>query len=291
MYFRRITKCVEKKSLQVLPFSISSLNMHLDDPNQINIPIHIFRLLFPIRPTFNNRNVVATAFTFSSYKPTERNAIALKSNENDYLRSVLSKYRGCVLVGTKIDVRQFLSSTTEQTSDECVWKQYLQDDLVQKLSKIARQGFTSHPKAVSQLERKCFLEYKLWPIEKQLYVLDLWNHVPQSNKNESMWLLRNELLERFPDLSQDQTLQTMYYVTRLPKRIPEKQQKIIEARFLNDFDSMTFDAVSIWCLALFKSGAQIKSTELIQKIYRRLLENRLKNFHEIGLCSVLKVQG
>lgn len=263
--------------------------MHLDDPNQINIPIHIFRLLFPIRPTFNNRNAVATAFTFST-KPLK----PPKTTEKDYLRSVLSKYRGCVLfkTKTKIDVRSFLSSTPEETSDESVWKQFQHDELVQKLSKIAQPGFTSLPKAVLQIERKCALEYKLWPIEKQLYVLDLWHHVPKSNKNEPIRLLQNELLERLHDLSQDQALQTMYYVTRLSKYpIPEKQQKMIEARFLNDFDSMTFDAVSIWCLALFKSEAQIKSTELIQKIYRRLLENSLKKFHEIALCSVLKVQG
>lgn len=288
MFLRRITKCVKKYPKQVLHSSISSsFSIHLYYSNEINIPIRFHRSIFLILRTFNNGTVGAS--TFSTYKSTKFNTSALKCSEKDHMRKVLTKYPGCLLFQPKINARNFLSSTPAHTTTDTARKLFLKDKVVQKLSDMARIGFTSNPKVVSQMERQCSQEYKQWRIEKQLYVLELWHHVNGSMKTKCIWLLRDELLERFPDLPQDQALQLMYYLTRLIKPIPETQQTIIENRFLNDFGSMPFDAVSIWSLALFKNGAEIKNKDLLQKIFRRLLESNLKKFHEIELSSVLKV--
>lgn len=246
---------------------------------------------------FKNRNIVTGFSTVLSYKPTELNAATLKTNEKDYLRSVLSKHMGCILYKPleKFNARDLIKppqkiTLTDNASKGSPMKHLFNDGFVQKLSALARTGVTPNPNVVNQLERQCFQEYKFWPIEKQIYILELWHHVPESIQIKFIWTARNELLKRFSELSCDHALQTLYYVTWLRGPMTGMQFKTLEKRFSEEINTMTLDAMSIWCLALFRNDQTVKNRQLIEKIYSKLLKSDLDKFHEIGLNSVLKVR-
>lgn len=263
----------------------------------MKVPIQFCRPLFSLRRIFRSGNAVASYFTVPSYRSTELNTVSLKSNEKNYLRSVLSKCRGCILYEPieKLNVRDLitLSPQTPAAADatpDASTKHLFEDELVQNLSNSARIGFTLDPNVVSRLESQCFREYKTWSIEKQLLVLELWHHVPESIQIKFIWSARNELLARIRDLSHDHALQTLYYVTWLRQRMPGTQQQMLQTRFVKEINSMTLEAMSVWCLAMFRNQAAITSRKLIEEIYAKLLQNDLKKFHDIGLASVLKVR-
>lgn len=239
------------------------------------------------------RNQRAAVSSFGA--PSDKlNAISLKNNETNYLRSVLAKCDGCILFEpvNKLNIRSFLLpsenaiSTTKVTSKTKLFE----DELIQKLTILARPGITPDPSEVSQLERQCLKEYESWPDDKQLLVLDMWHHIPEGFHIKFIWSARNRLLNRIRDLSSDHALQTLYYAIWLRQRMSATQQKSLQNRFMEEIDSMTLEMMSVWCLAMFRNQATISSRKLIEEIYSKLLQNDLKKFHEIGLASVLKVR-
>lgn len=262
----------------------------------MRVPIHFRSLLFTNLRINKSKNVIATHFTAPSYKPAELNVVSLKSNEKNYLRGVLSNCRECILYEPvkTFNVRELIvskdttaeSATSPKNSSR---KELFESDFIRKLINLARPGVSPDPNVVSQLETRCFKEYKWWSVEKQLLVLDLWHHVPESIQIKFIWSARNELLHQFSNLSHDHALQTLYYLTWLRGRMPGTQQKILQNRFMKEISSMTLEAMSVWCVAMYRNHAFITNRKLIEEIYAKLLENDLKKFHDVGLGSVLKV--
>lgn len=246
--------------------------------------------------TIKNHRTAASYLLTPSYELSDLNARSVKSTERDYLRSILAKCGGCILhePAKNFGIRELiLSSGTSPTSDAGTHHtpsgNLYDDDLMNRLSVLARNDTTPDRKRVSQLEKQCVKEYKLWPVEKQLLVLDMWLHVPSAHLTRFAWLIRNDLLSRVGSLSRDHALQTVYYASRLPNRMDETHKKIVETRFEEGIIPMTLEAMSVWCLAMFRNQAPFTSQKLINEIFSKLLKYNLKGFHRVGLCSVLKV--
>lgn len=247
------------------------------------------RVVFLNRHIFSNQNRLASSFTVPSYTSSKLNTTAIKTNEKDYVRSVLSKCSECILYEStkKMDVCSLIGLTVMRNA---LPKSILDDESIRKLRNLARKGIIPDPNAVSQLEQQCSKEYKSWTTEKQLFVLELWYYVPESININFIWLARDELLRRFDSLSQDHTLQTLYYLTWLHRRMPYNHKKMIQDRFMKEINSMPLDHMSIWCMAMSRNLAYITSNKLLEDIYSKLLRNDLQKFNDIGLCAVLKVR-
>lgn len=140
------------------------------------------------------------------------------------------------------------------------------------------------------LNDACIREYRQWETEKLLFVLDIWDFIPDNKSVEFVKIAQNELIQRMPSLSSGLKTQTMYYLSALPKPMKDEKWALIEKLFEADIEHMSLDAISVWCLAFFKSCLPIRSTAVMLKIYERLLnDDDLKTIDEIGLVNILKV--
>lgn len=259
----------------------------------MKVPVAFCKLLVQNPRIFFHKNVGVAYSTARPYKPAELNAVSLKSNEKNYFRGVLLKCSECILYepSRKLDVRDVITPKGGSVSKRPLPKHLLTDELVRKLANIARLGITPDPNVVKLLDRQCLNEYKTWPIEKRLFVLDLWHHVPETKQSNYLWAARGDLLGKIHCQSPDQALQTLYYVWWLRSRITKNQQNVLEKRFMHLIDSMTLETMSVWCLSMFRNDAHIKNRDLIEAIFAKLLENELEKFNDVGLGSVLKVRG
>lgn len=119
--------------------------------------------------------------------------------------------------------------------------------------------------------------------------MELWHHIPGMSQLKFMSAVVNDLLGRIPDLSDDQALQIVYYVSQRHLRLPEIHQTILQDQFSERIDKMSLEVTSIWSLAFFKNDKPITNKKLLEEIYSKLLQNNLTKLHEIGLSALLKV--
>lgn len=210
------------------------------------------------------------------------------THEQSYMRKVLKKTPGCVL----FDPNNHLKLLTDQQM------RFTNDKLILNLTSIVRsqsrlKNFTQSSVAKSKLNDlnvEYLKQYVSWPVEKQLFALDAWHFVRAAHvfKYEFFRAMIEHFLNEFNRLPHGPALQIMYYVAWTKRRFSETERKNVIDRFEKIVEKLELDALSIYCLALIKSGAEIRNVNLVSSMYRNLLQNDFRKFDDIAITGILK---
>lgn len=245
-----------------------------------------------------NRRVKMIASHYSIYKPSKVNAVSMIANERNYVREILAKHCKCIEYEpppSKIKIKNLISFAEDKdaiqsaTSNSQLQSYFSRDEMIRQLAFFTRSGLSLDPAAVEKLEIHCLRQYAKWPIDKQLFVLDLWFHMPESIQRDIVWRIRDNLLQKIDSLSCVQRIQLLFYVYVWRRLNDNKQRQSLEIQFEKYIDTMTLEVMSVWCLTLFRNKVDIQSSQLIDGIYEKLLASDLKQLDDIGLNAILKV--
>lgn len=212
----------------------------------------------------------------------------VSSNEQKYMRSVLQKTNGCVLF-----------DSTNEWSKQLIGQQPIQienNQIVLRLISIADKIKKYHPtdytlinrELLMPIDKQCIEKYQQWPIDTQLYALDIWHSINGAKKFPFFEILLGNFLTKFTELKMGPALQILYYIAWSKRRFRSNEESMVIEQFESHINRLKLDEVSIYCLALIKSGAHVESQNLIKSLYDCLLKNDLKKFDDIGVTAVVK---
>lgn len=224
-----------------------------------------------------------TVSIFRSYSFTSNEQITY--NEQNYMRKVLSRTDGCVLFDPTKHFR-FLVSPKEFSE-----KNPLMFELISTVTKVNthhRFDVEYSQKLLTPLNDQCLEKYKGWPIGEQLFALDVWHFVNGVRDFSFFDAVLTNFLNELHGLEKGPALQTMYYVARSKRQLQPNEEALATEKLEKVIKHLTLDEISIYCLALVKSGSNVNSISLIKSLYDCLMTNDLQHYDDIGVTGVIK---
>lgn len=252
----------------------------------------------------NNFLRVNTGFS-SSYKNRFWRCYSFTQHENkieykqqNYMRSVLEKTKGCVLYKPSKLLESIISPKVSNERNKIVSNL---EAAVKKMQLYKRFNDMSYNKKVfSPLNDQCLDDFKNWPINEQLYALDVWHFVKNVNQFSCFNKMLTEFIRQLNELSNSHALQTMYYVVQTKQLLNPTEENIV----MNKIDKLekneaTFNQISIYCLALFLNDVNNRSHEkndiyhenklnLVNSLYSLLMKIDLRNTEDVGFSNIIK---
>lgn len=220
-----------------------------------------------------------------SLKQISRNINFLSKEERtadtkNYMRKILMKTDGCILFNPS---RESILRTDYKIEDKSIANLA---SIIIKLGNLRNAAL--HKKVLAPINDYCVQNYKTWPIDKQLFTLDVWDFARDVKENEFFNQMLYEFLNKFSTLSNGPALQVMYYVARTKKQLNANEISKIEEKLKRISDQLTLDELSIYCTAFIMSQTKIENTNLIKSFYKYLLQNDLSKFDDIAVTGILK---
>lgn len=214
----------------------------------------------------------------------------LSSNEQKYMRSVLERTSGCVLYdSTNVWIRQVIGKqpVTIIEDNEIVSK------LISTVNKIKKYNPINYAlmnrELLKPINDECLEKYNGWPINTQLYALDILYSINRAKEIPFFEILLSSFLTRFTELKTGPALQVMYYVacSKRQFRSNEESHRVIK-QLETCINELQLDEVAIYCLAFIKSETHVESLNLIKSLYNCLLDRDLREYDDIGVTAVVK---
>lgn len=206
-------------------------------------------------------------------------------NEQNYMRKVLKKTDGCVLFDPTKHFKYLVSPKEFNEKNQTILKLI---SAVTKVNAHHRFDMEFKQKLLAPLNDQCLENYKRWPIKEQLFALDVW-HFANGVRNFPFFdTVLTDFLNEFHGLENGPALQTMYYVARTKRQLQPNEEAMVTKKLENIIENLTLDEISIYCLALVKSGCNVNSLSLIKSLYDCLMTNDLRHYDDIGVTGVIK---
>lgn len=206
-------------------------------------------------------------------------------NEQNYMRKILQKTSGCILFDPTKSLTYLISPKEFNGKNKTIL------DLVSTVIKINnhhRSDLEYSQKLLDPVNDRCLENYKGWPQNEQLFALDVWHFVRGAKDFPFFEAALNDFLKEFNGLENGPALQTMYYVARLKRQLQPNEEEVVTKRLEEIITGLTLDEISIYCLALIKSGCQVNSVSLMKSLYDCLMKTDLKQHEDIGVTGVIK---
>ncbi|KFB38905.1 AGAP000447-PA-like protein [Anopheles sinensis] len=138
----------------------------------------------------------------------------------------------------------------------------------------------------TSLDNECLERIVDWNVEMLLQMADMWYPLRLARQgkyvNKALWKISNRLRK----LSPQQLVKTVFYVNLT--RVPLENMMDIEVNFSQNFDAFSIDDVAVLCMGFFKTETPIRSAELLEKIYDKLIVS-LASVDDIPLTAILKL--
>uniref|UniRef100_A0A182RMX4 RAP domain-containing protein n=1 Tax=Anopheles funestus TaxID=62324 RepID=A0A182RMX4_ANOFN len=136
------------------------------------------------------------------------------------------------------------------------------------------------------LDSECLERVANWNVEQLLYFADQWYPLRLAKQgkfvSKAIWKISNRLRKLPPE----QLLKTVFYINLT--RVPVENMMDIETNFQQNFDAFTIDNIAILCMGFFKTETPIRNSELLEKIYGKLIAH-LPTVEDIALTAILKL--
>lgn len=207
------------------------------------------------------------------------------SNEQNYMRNVLKRTSDCALFDPANNLIVQRQSTEENPTISTLIS------VISKLNKYNPTDYsTLNEKLLLPLNDQCLKSYQDWPINSQLYALDVWHFVKGAKRIPFFNVVLNDFLNRFVELPNGVALQIMYYVAWSKRQFNSTEEMIVTKRFEEIVNGLSLDEISIYCLAFIKSELKVGeiSLTLVKSLYDCLMQNELRKFDDIGVTGVIK---
>lgn len=208
------------------------------------------------------------------------------SHEQIYMRNVLRKTSGCALFEPAVDTNSLTLQKRSIKNNEIISRLI---SVVDQLQKHKPTDFTSlNGKLAYSLNNQCLENYKKWPINIQLYALDIWHFINGAKEIPIFEELLRNFLTTFEELKNGPSLQVMYYVAWSKRKFNSNEEMTVTNKLQAIVNELSLDEISIYCLALVKNDSQINSPSLVKSLYDCLMKNDLRNYDNIGVTGVIK---
>lgn len=207
-------------------------------------------------------------------------------NEQDYMRKVLQKTSGCVLYHPDKHLEYIMSPTTFRMENQIIV------NLVTEIRKVhlykRLNDVSLNEKLLTPLNEQCLDNYKTWPINEQLFALDAWHSFKHVNNFSFFNVALSDFLQNFDHLTNGPALQTMYYVAYAKWKFKPNEETTVIKKLEEIVNELTFDEVSIYCLALIKSECELNRSNLVKSLYKCLMKADFRNHDDIGVTGLIK---
>lgn len=220
---------------------------------------------------------------FRSYSFTSNEQFT--NYEQNYMRKVLKKTDGCVLFDPTKHLKYLVSPKEFREENQTMFKLI---SAVTKVNAHHRFDVEYSRKLLAPLNDQCLKNYKGWPINEQLFALDVWHIVNGARDFPFFDAVLTVFLTEFYGLEKGPALQTMYYVARSKRQLQPNEEAMVTEKLEKVIKNLTLDEISIYCLALIKSESSVKNISLIKSLYECLMTNDLRHFDDIGVTGVIK---
>ncbi|XP_055371553.1 uncharacterized protein LOC129605677 [Condylostylus longicornis] len=127
-----------------------------------------------------------------------------------------------------------------------------------------------------------------WDLNKVLYVCECWYSFSMARKSEFVWLSLRKFGRKIKKLSKIEMVHSLFFCNLVRKPLIEMFD--YEIAWKKHFNEMTIEEISIMSMGFFKTKTKIRSPELADKIYERLI-NELENVINKPIClvNILKI--
>uniref|UniRef100_A0A182IIX8 RAP domain-containing protein n=1 Tax=Anopheles atroparvus TaxID=41427 RepID=A0A182IIX8_ANOAO len=138
----------------------------------------------------------------------------------------------------------------------------------------------------TSLDSECLERIVNWNVDTLLHMADSWyplrlaRHGKYTNK--ALWKISNRLRKLPPK----QLVKTVFYINLT--RVPLENMMDIEVNFNQNFATFSIDDVAVLCMGFFKTETPVRSSELLEQIYDKLIVN-LASVEDIALTAILKL--
>lgn len=208
------------------------------------------------------------------------------SNEQIYMRNVLRKTSGCALFEPAINSN---SSPLQKHSTENNQIISRLISVVDEQQKHKSTDFTRlNGKLLNSLSNQWLESYKKWPINTQLYALDIWHFVHGAKEIPIFDEMLRNFLDTFVDLKNGPSLQVMYYIACSKRKFNSNEEMTVTNKFQAIMNELSLDETSIYCLALIKNDTQVNNLSLVKSLFDCLMMNNLRDYDDIGVTGVIK---
>lgn len=187
-------------------------------------------------------------------------------NENKFMRNVLLKTDGCSLF-----------------NPEAVKHLNNKDETVSQLVQLVLKR--TQTKRI--ILKHCLEKHESWSLNTKLYILDAWHITPEATRTELFECLLSSMLREFNQLSNGPALQLMYYIAWSKRYLRRAESEIIVNTFEQNINALTFEEISIYCLALFKNNVDVRKP-ILEKLYNLLMTTELRKHEDIAVTGILK---
>ncbi|XP_055301203.1 uncharacterized protein LOC129567869 [Sitodiplosis mosellana] len=206
-------------------------------------------------------------------------------NEQNYMRKVLKRTSGCILFDPSKNLKYLVSPKEFSEGNQTMFNLV---SAVKKVNTHHRSDLEYSQKLLAPLNDQCLENYKAWPINEQLFALDVWHFVRGGKDFPFFEAVLTNFLKAFYGLEDGPALQTMYYVARSKRQLQPNEEVVVTKKLEEIISSLTLDEISIYCLALVKSGCQVDSVSLVKSLYESLMKSDLRHHDDIGVTGVVK---
>ncbi|XP_031640188.1 FAST kinase domain-containing protein 5, mitochondrial-like [Contarinia nasturtii] len=193
-----------------------------------------------------------------------------------YARKVLQQTKGCVLFNAS-KFSQYIISPKEFRAE---------NQIIYELVLAARKNCSKNTHKL--LDNRCADNYKTWPINEQLFALDVWYFVKHRSNFQFFEATVRDFLSEFHSLENGPALQILYYVGQMKLQLSAVEADSIVNHLKNNIDQITFDEVSMQCSTLIKCDCKVDDTNLIKSLYTLLLTSDLQRYDSIAVSGIIK---
>lgn len=138
----------------------------------------------------------------------------------------------------------------------------------------------------SVLDDTCVDRLENWDTDKILLVCDCWYAINLARFNRFVWSALRKLSRKIRKLNAQQIVHSLFFCNIVRKPVFEMFD--YEVAFNNLINEMTLNEISVMAMGFFKTKTPIRNSELIEKIFRRLLLE-LDIVEDITLVNILKL--